>query len=76
MNFLQDIPMKYFAVINGYINENEEAETLLEYIQTIDYSKISINELGKIDDLITDGINDVKLIELLEKNNDLVKLSV
>lgn len=76
MNFLQDISMKYFAVINGYINENEEAETLLEYIQTIDYSKISINELGKIDDLITDGINDVKLIELLEKNNDLVKLSV
>ena len=61
---------KYFnVIINGYINENEEAESLLEYIQAIDYSKISINELRKIDDLITDGINDIKLIELLEKNN-------
>ena len=61
---------KYFnIIIDGYINENEETEDLLEYIQTIDYSKMSINELGKIDDLITDGINDVKLVELLEKNN-------
>lgn len=53
-----------------YKNYNtENNEDLIDYIQSIDYSKLSNDTLKKIDILTTNKITDIKLIELLESNN-------
>lgn len=57
-----------FSILyNSFVLKNKKE--FLEYIQTINYSKLSDDDLQKIDDLHTDEITDINLIELLEKNN-------
>ena len=51
----------------NYTTENNK--NLIDYIQSIDYSKLVDDTLKKIDDLIANEINDIKLIELLESKN-------
>ena len=54
-----------------YKNFNtENAKDLIDYIQCIDYLKLSDDTLKKIDDLTTNEISDITLIELLESKNN------
>lgn len=53
-----------------YKNFNTENDKdLIDYIQCIDYLKLSDDTLKKIDDLTTNEISDITLIELLESKN-------
>ena len=47
----------------------ENNKKLIDYIQSIDYSKLTDDSLKKIDDLNTKEITEIKLIELLESKN-------
>ena len=54
-----------------YKNFNTENDKdLIDYIQCIDYLKLSDDTLKKIDDLTTNEISDITLIELLESKNN------
>lgn len=64
-----------FLIISARFTNDGDIKELISYIQLINYEKLSITELKILDDLITNKITDIKLIELLEKN-DLYKSAI
>lgn len=55
-------------IFTGFINDVDIKE-LISYLQLINYEKFSNEELEMIDELVTNEITDMKLLQLLEKNN-------
>ncbi|MBP5602358.1 MAG: hypothetical protein J6X78_06490 [Treponema sp.] len=70
---LRDILMKnkvyeeslYEIIFSGY-KQAEDNKSIIDYVQSIDFSKMSDNMLIKLDELITNEITDLSLIKLLE----------
>ena len=57
-----------FEIIYSKFQETS-VQTIIDYIQTVDYKKMTYENLKKIDDLITPLLTDIELIQLLEENN-------
>ena len=57
-----------FSILYEKLKQNDNKE-IIDYIQTISYSDLTVDHLGKINNLCTGYITDIELIELLENNN-------
>ena len=55
-----------FEIIFSGYKQIEDNKSIIDYVQSIDFSKLSDNTLSKLDELITNEITDIRLIKILE----------